>query len=337
MNRPHPAHRVPALRSAGPAVITTAFPLLFLACLSLTTACGPRDTPAAPVPAGDPPLETIVPPEGLPGWSLHLEAILGAEEHEALRFEARAGVGFWNLLFPSNGVLPGMQVRVAGPRRVLVDPATSRYARITGARQDFLGLGEVLPAASLLERDDDGTVRLRFTVLRPKGFSSWHELTLVPDPTGQGPALRELTELITAPLPSRLPASLLDLSVASWTWRHAHGHRRGLSRFRILRAEPMALLREDLVQDFPKYSLRPLSDLLPGSQASDGRPGAWLQSEGPIGILFVDDRVQGFLPPKRPVYLGPRTTVHVAVVPLLGAAPRWVGTVRGPDVWTIDD
>ena len=323
--------------STPPSRRLAAGPLFLLACLVLIPACGPGDAPPPPVPAGDPPLETIVPPEGLPGWSLQLEASLGAEEHKTLRFKVHAKTSFWNLLFPSNGVLPGMQVRVSGVRRVLIDPATSRYARITGARQDFLGLGEARPMISWHERAGDGTARLRFTVLHPDGFSSWHELTLVPDPTGQGPVLRDLAELITAPLPVRLPSALLDLSLASWTWRHARDGRKGFSRFRILRAEPMPLLREDLIQDFPKYSLRPLNDLLPGAQTSDGRTGAWLQSEGPIGILFVDDRVLGFLPPKRPVYLGPHNTARVAVVPLLGAPPRWTGTVRGPDVWTIDD
>ena len=313
-----------------------ALPLLWI--LSLTAAaCGPRENVAPPAPAGPAPLEAIVPPEGLSGWSLLLEAVLGDEHHDALNLEVKAGPGFWTLLFPSNGVLPGMQVRVAGARRVLVDPATSRYARLTGPRHDILGLPEPLPTTTELSRAEDGTVRIRATVMRSRGFSSWHELELVPDPAGNGPTARDLSELLTAPLPLRLPPSVLELPIAAWTWRHASRGRTGQSRFQILRADPVALLREDLMQDFPRYSLRQLAELLPGAQTSDGRRGAWVMSSGPMGILFVDGHLHGFLPVRRPVYLGPRELVEVSVVPVLGGPPLWKGTVRGSDVWTIGD
>ncbi len=315
-----------------PSILSLTWILLLTA-----VACGPRETVAPPPPAGEAPLEAIVPPEGLSGWSLLLEAVLGEDGNDALHLEVKVGPGFFTLLFPSNGVLPGMQVRAAGARRVLVDPATSRYARLTGARQDFLGLPEPLPTTTALTREEDGTVRIRATVLLPHGLSSWHELTLTIDPAGLGPPVRELLGLLTAPVPLRLPPSVLELPLASWTWRHASHGRTGQSRFHILRAEPVALQRGDLVQDFPRYSLRQLPDLLPGAQASDGRRGAWVISSGPMGILFVDGRLHGFLPVRRPLYLGPRELVEVMVVPVLGGPPVWRGTVRGPDVWTIDD
>ncbi|MBU1069841.1 hypothetical protein KJ975_09775 [Myxococcota bacterium] len=307
---------------------------IILAVLLPLTACGPRDN-AAPAAAGVPPLETIVPPEGLPGWSVQLESVLGDARNEAVHFEVRVGPGFWNLLFPSNGVLPGMHVRVSGRRRVLVDPATSRYARLTGQRQDFLGMPDPLPASFQVRRPEDGPVRIRYTLLHPADFSSWHELELVPDPMGSGPTVGDLAGFITAPLPVRLPQDQLDLRISEWTWRSAERGRTGFSRFRILRAERMAMQREDLIQDFPKYSLRPLPDLLPGADRADGRKGAWVQSTGPMGILFVDAKLHSFLPLKRPVYLGPQESAEVMVVPLLGGVPGWKGTVRGLDVWTI--
>jgi hypothetical protein len=329
---------------------------ILLAAALTVCACGARDAPPPPA-AGVPPLETIVPPEGLPGWSLHLETVLGDEDNEAVRFEIRVGPGFWNLLFPSNGVLPGMHVRVAGRRRVLVDPATARYARLTGQRQDLLGMPDPLPASFQVLRTMDGPgramenpgrpgegqVRIRYTLLHPTNFSSWHELELVPDPMGSGPTLGDLAGFITAPVPVRLPQDQLELRISEWTWRSAVRGRTGFSRFRILRAERMAMQREDLIQDFPKYSLRPLSDLLPGADRADfpgpdravGSKGAWVQSTGPMGILFVDAKLHSFLPLKRPVYLGPRESAEVMVVPLLGGVPGWKGTVRGTDVWTI--
>ncbi|PKN22126.1 MAG: hypothetical protein CVU65_15595 [Deltaproteobacteria bacterium HGW-Deltaproteobacteria-22] len=315
---------------------------IILAVLLPLTACGARDN-ATPAAAGVPPLETIVPPEGLPGWSVQLEAVLGDARNEAVHFEVRVGPGFWNLLFPSNGVLPGMHVRVSGRRRVLVDPATSRYARLTGQRQDFLGMPDPLPASFQVRRPEDGPVRIRYTLLHPADFSSWHELELVPDPMGSGPTVGDLAGFITAPLPVRLPQDQLDLRISEWTWRSADRRRTGFSRFRILRAERVAMQREDLIQDFPKYSLRPLPDLLPGADRADfpgadranRRKGVWVQSTGPMGILFVDAKMHSFLPLKRPVYLGPRESAEVMVVPLLGGVPGWKGTVRGLDVWTI--
>ena len=306
------------------------------AALLLLVACGTRAPSDAAGPSGTPPLETIVPPEGLPGWSVQLQATLGDERNEAVRFEVRVGPGFWNLLFPANGILPGMHLRVAGRRRVLVDPATSRYARLTGARNDFLGAPDPRPASLQLTRREDGTARIRYTLLHPTGGSSWHELELVPDPTGAGPTVGELAGFIMAPLPVRLPQSVLELNVAQWTWRSADRARTGFSRFRVLGAEPVALFREDLLQDFPKYSLRPLPDLLPGAESADGRRGTWVQSTGPMGILYVDTKLHSFLPLKRPIFVGPREAAEVMVVPVLGGVPFWKGMVRGPDVWTID-
>jgi hypothetical protein len=301
-------------------------------------ACGSRESTGAAGAAGTLPLETIVPPEGLPGWSLQLEAVLGDEQNEAVRFEVRVGPGFWNLMFPSNGVLPGMHVRVAGRRRVLVDPATSRYARLTGRRQDFLGLPDPLSTSFQVQRHGDASMRIRYTVLLPGGFSAWHELELALDPTGTGPTVGDLAGFLMAPLPARLPQAALDLAVSQWTWRDADRGRTGFSRFRILRAERIALHREDLIQDFPKYALRPLTDLLPGAVAAvGGQRGLWVQSTGPMGILFVDAKLHSFLPLKRPVYLGPREAAQVMVVPVLGGVPGWKGTVRGQDVWTISN
>jgi len=305
--------------------------------LLLSISCGGGGTAAPAGAGGIPPLETIVPPEGLSGWSIQFEAILGDEHNEPVRFEVRVGPGFWNLLFPSNGILPGMHLRVAGRRRVLVDPATSRYARLVGSRMDFLGIADALPASSQVERQSDGTVRIRYSILHPAGHSSRHELELVPDQTGSAPTVRDIASFITAPLPVRIPGSLLELNVAEWTWRSAERGRTGFSRFQILRSEPVALQREDLIQDFPRYTLRSLPELLPGAQSSDGRRGTWVQSTGPMGVLFVDTKLHSFLPLKRPVYLGPREAAEVMVVPVLGGIPGWKGTVRGPDVWTIEN
>ncbi len=276
--------------------------------------------------------EIILPPEGLPAWSLQMELVAGHPENEALMLEARVSPHAWILVFPVNGILPGMQLRFSGQKRTLVDMATSRTVPLGGARTDIVGSAFHGPAALSLSRVGD-QLQLAYSMMQAGGFSSRLVLTL--NPAGpEWPTVKEILPLISLVARVRIPPEVLEQPVMGWHWRIHSAGQSGFAGIRILQARPATLQKEDLRHDPPQFRTARLTEVLPQMEGEAKTKGPLVESRHRPGILYVNRKPHVVLGTSRPVFLGEIPFAHVMLVPLAGGLPIAEQTVRGHDVWT---
>jgi len=300
----------------------------------IVSACGGKETPL-PKAAADVP-DVIVPPQGVGGWNLQVEAVLGRESNAPVAFSLRIAGDLWSLSFPANGILPGMQLRVAPGRITLVDPGTARRARLSGRRFDPLGDSgfHTTVFSGPVQQKPDGSWNLRFFARTPEGGSSFHELDLIPGRARQFPPVRDVSSFLLRRLPVQLPACVLDIPVSRWEWRDFRGTRTGISRFTILGGHPARLMPEDLMHDIPGHAARSPLEILPRA-VQDPHSRLPLVATGErSGLLFVNGSPRGILIPGQLAAPG-LPVAEIQLIPLLGGVSVWEGTIRGSHVWTI--
>lgn len=283
--------------------------------------------------------EPIIPVQGVPGWDLLVEAVLGRATNESLMFQLRIAGEMWTMSFPANSILPGMQLRAGFGVLTIVDPATARMARLVGRRFDPL-LDPHLPCGSSLAgpilRHPDGSWMLRFFGNLPNTASGLLELKLQPGEVGRFPTVREVVSFLSRRFCVELPAAVYDMPVMRWEWREKRNAREGISHFTILQAQPTRLLQEDITHTIAGYTMHTPFDVLPKLVQDVGSAFPVVAVMQRSGIVFVNQTPRSMLIPGQLFALG-IPTAEIQLIPLLGGIPVWEGTIRGPHVWTLDN
>lgn len=306
----------------------------FTLALAIAACSSPqRAQVAAPNPESLP--EILIPLEGTDGWHLRMEAVLGDERNAPISFDLRIAGDLWAMVFPANGILPGMQLRAAPGSLTLLDPATSRCARLRGR---FEPLSEPslrsVRFSRQMHRLPDGSWSIRYFGRLPDGLSSTHELVLVPGASDSFPPVRDVAAFLMRRPPMDLPPQILDMPISRWEWRENFQRKTGFSRFSILQAHETRILQEDLASSIAGYALHDPPDLLPKAAVDARSPRPLVTSGERSGLLFVNRMPHGLLVPGQLTAPGV-LVAEIQLIPLLGGLPIWEGTVRGPHVWTI--
>lgn len=283
--------------------------------------------------------EPILPVQGVPGWDLQIEAVLGRATNESMMFQLRIASEMWTMLFPANAILPGMQLRAGFGVLTIVDPATVRMARLVGRRFDPLQDPHFPCGSSLagpIQRYLDGSWTLRFFGKLSNTTSALLELKLQPGEIGRFPTVREVVSFLSRRFCVELPPAVYDMPVMRWEWREKRNAREGFSRFTILQAQPTRLLQEDVTHNIAGYTLHTPFDVLPKLVQDLGSTFPVVTVMQRSGIVFVNQTPRSLLIPGQLFALGV-PIAEIQLIPLLGGIPVWEGTIRGPHVWTLDN